>query len=145
MYVAPALFSVASAFLQQYLLVCAAFAVLSHAIMQVLPAVYLFVGRSLNATPVQLGTLTLCRAMVQVRQTSRVNQHIGGMHAHFSHAYHIRYRSICSIYRASEWSWRLTHEAGSSTFCWQTGTFHPDVTAAAAAAAAGHCRRLPLL
>lgn len=33
---------------------------------QVLPAVYLFVGRSLNATPVQLGTLTLCRAMVQV-------------------------------------------------------------------------------
>jgi hypothetical protein len=29
--------------------------------------VYLFVGRSLNATPVQLGTLTLCRAMVQVR------------------------------------------------------------------------------
>ena len=32
---------------------------------QVLPAVYLFVGRSLNATPVQLGTLTLCRAMVQ--------------------------------------------------------------------------------
>lgn len=35
--------------------------------LQVLPAVYLFVGRSLNATPVQLGTLTLCRAMVQVR------------------------------------------------------------------------------
>lgn len=34
--------------------------------LQVLPAVYLFVGRSLNATPVQLGTLTLCRAMVQV-------------------------------------------------------------------------------
>eukprot|EP00878_Enallax_costatus_P019399 GHUV01020468.1.p1 GENE.GHUV01020468.1~~GHUV01020468.1.p1 ORF type:complete len:515 (+),score=144.64 GHUV01020468.1:258-1802(+) len=32
---------------------------------QVLPAVYLFVGKSLNATPVQLGTLTLCRAMVQ--------------------------------------------------------------------------------
>lgn len=36
-------------------------------LLQVLPAVYLFVGRSLNATPVQLGTLTLCRAMVQVR------------------------------------------------------------------------------
>jgi hypothetical protein len=35
-------------------------------VLQVLPAVYLFVGRSLNATPVQLGTLTLCRAMVQV-------------------------------------------------------------------------------
>lgn len=33
-----------------------------------LPAVYLFVGTSLNATPVQLGTLTLCRAMVQVSQ-----------------------------------------------------------------------------
>lgn len=39
--------------------------------LQVLPAVYLFVGRSLNATPVQLGTLTLCRAMVQV-STSRM-------------------------------------------------------------------------
>ena len=34
---------------------------------QVLPAVYYFIGRSLNATPAQLGTLTLCRAMVQVR------------------------------------------------------------------------------
>ena len=32
---------------------------------QVLPAVYLFVGASLNATPSQLGTLTLCRALVQ--------------------------------------------------------------------------------
>lgn len=32
---------------------------------QVLPAVYYFIGRSLNATPAQLGTLTLCRAMVQ--------------------------------------------------------------------------------
>lgn len=29
------------------------------------PAVYLFVGTSLNATPSQLGTLTLCRALVQ--------------------------------------------------------------------------------
>ncbi len=34
---------------------------------QVLPAVFLFVGRSLNASPSQLGTVTLCRAMVQVR------------------------------------------------------------------------------
>lgn len=33
---------------------------------QVLPAVYYFVGRSLSATPAQLGTLTLCRALVQV-------------------------------------------------------------------------------
>ncbi|CAK0783950.1 hypothetical protein CVIRNUC_007153 [Coccomyxa viridis] len=32
---------------------------------QVLPAVYLFIGRSLHATPAQLGTLTLCRALVQ--------------------------------------------------------------------------------
>jgi hypothetical protein len=32
---------------------------------QVLPAVYLFVGTSLSATPSQLGTLTLCRALVQ--------------------------------------------------------------------------------
>ena len=34
--------------------------------MQVLPAVYLFIGKSLHATPAQLGTLTLCRALVQV-------------------------------------------------------------------------------
>ena len=33
---------------------------------QVLPSVYLFIGASLHATPAQLGTLTLCRAMVQV-------------------------------------------------------------------------------
>jgi MFS family permease len=32
---------------------------------QMLPAVYLFVGTSLSATPSQLGTLTLCRALVQ--------------------------------------------------------------------------------
>ncbi|KIZ04451.1 hypothetical protein MNEG_3510 [Monoraphidium neglectum] len=32
---------------------------------QILPAVYLFVGSSLHATPSQLGTLTLCRALVQ--------------------------------------------------------------------------------
>jgi hypothetical protein len=38
---------------------------------QVLPAVYYFIGRSLNATPAQLGTLTLCRAMVQVYPLSR--------------------------------------------------------------------------
>ena len=37
---------------------------------QVLPAVYYFVGRSLNATPAQLGTLTLCRALVQVQPIS---------------------------------------------------------------------------
>ena len=34
---------------------------------QVLPAVYYFVGRSLRATPAQLGTLTFARALVQVR------------------------------------------------------------------------------
>jgi hypothetical protein len=28
--------------------------------------VYYFIGRSLSATPAQLGLLTLCRAMVQV-------------------------------------------------------------------------------
>lgn len=49
---------------------------------QVLPAVYYFVGRSLNATPAQLGTLTLCRALVQVHSTalvhlcSRVTMHL---------------------------------------------------------------------
>ena len=36
-----------------------------HRVAQVLPAVYLFVGRSLNATPSQLGAVTLCRALVQ--------------------------------------------------------------------------------
>ena len=38
----------------------------SVALMQVLPAVYLFIGKALHATPAQLGTLTLCRALVQV-------------------------------------------------------------------------------
>ena len=38
----------------------------SLALMQVLPAVYLFIGKALHATPAQLGTLTLCRALVQV-------------------------------------------------------------------------------
>ncbi len=33
---------------------------------QVLPAVYFFVGKSLRATPAQLGTLTFARALVQV-------------------------------------------------------------------------------
>ena len=32
---------------------------------QLLPAVYLFVAASFNATPEQLGYLTLCRALVQ--------------------------------------------------------------------------------
>ncbi|KAK9838210.1 hypothetical protein WJX84_009326 [Apatococcus fuscideae] len=32
---------------------------------QVLPAVYFFVGKSLRATPAQLGTLTFARALVQ--------------------------------------------------------------------------------
>ena len=38
----------------------------SVAFLQVLPAVYLFIGKALHATPAQLGTLTLCRALVQV-------------------------------------------------------------------------------
>lgn len=33
--------------------------------LQILPAVYNFVGASLNATPTQLGNITLGRAMVQ--------------------------------------------------------------------------------
>ena len=33
-----------------------------------LPQVYYFIGRSLNATLSQLGTLVLCRALVQVRE-----------------------------------------------------------------------------
>ena len=37
---------------------------------QVLPAVYYFVGRSLRATPAQLGTLTFARALVQVHTSS---------------------------------------------------------------------------
>ena len=41
---------------------------------QVLPAVYYFIGRSLNASPAQLGTLTLCRAMVQVGFVAQLRQ-----------------------------------------------------------------------
>ena len=33
---------------------------------QVLPAVYFFIMKSLKCTPSQLGTMTLCRALVQV-------------------------------------------------------------------------------
>jgi hypothetical protein len=33
---------------------------------QILPAVYKYIGSSLHATPTQLGTITLCRALVQV-------------------------------------------------------------------------------
>ena len=40
--------------------------ILEKADEQVLPAVYLFIMRSLKCTPSQLGTLTLCRALVQV-------------------------------------------------------------------------------
>ncbi|KAL3153038.1 hypothetical protein ABBQ38_012062 [Trebouxia sp. C0009 RCD-2024] len=40
---------------------------------QVLPAVYYFIGRSLNATPAQLGTLTLCRALVQAMVSCAFN------------------------------------------------------------------------
>ncbi|CAL8466343.1 g5879 [Coccomyxa elongata] len=40
-------------------------AIVERADEQVLPAVYLFIGHSLRATPAQLGTLTLCRALVQ--------------------------------------------------------------------------------
>lgn len=32
---------------------------------QILPALYNFVGQSFHASPSQLGTLTLCRALVQ--------------------------------------------------------------------------------
>lgn len=42
-------------------------AIVERADEQVLPAVYFFVGRSLGATPTQLGALTFCRAVVQVR------------------------------------------------------------------------------
>eukprot|EP01024_Parvocaulis_polyphysoides_P017133 TRINITY_DN17576_c0_g1_i2.p1 TRINITY_DN17576_c0_g1~~TRINITY_DN17576_c0_g1_i2.p1 ORF type:complete len:135 (+),score=12.02 TRINITY_DN17576_c0_g1_i2:46-405(+) len=32
---------------------------------QMLPAAFIFIGRSLNASPSQLGTITFCRALVQ--------------------------------------------------------------------------------
>lgn len=57
--------AVASARLRTTLLMNLA-SVVEKADEQVLPAVYYFIGRSLNATPAQLGTLTLCRALVQV-------------------------------------------------------------------------------
>ena len=41
---------------------------------QILPALYNFIGRSFNATPSQLGTLTLCRALVQA-----LSSPIGGL------------------------------------------------------------------
>ena len=37
---------------------------------QILPAVYLFIMRSFKATPSQLGTMTLCRAAMQVYAVS---------------------------------------------------------------------------
>lgn len=40
-------------------------AIVERADESILPAVYLFMGRSLNATPSQLGTVTFCRAVVQ--------------------------------------------------------------------------------
>ena len=46
-------------------------AVVERADEGVLPAVYFFIGRSLNASLSQLGTLTLCRAVVQVRRGPR--------------------------------------------------------------------------
>ena len=41
---------------------------------QILPALYNFIGHSFQATPSQLGTLTLCRAMVQA-----LSSPIGGL------------------------------------------------------------------
>ena len=61
--------SAASARLRTTLLMNLA-SVVEKADEQVLPAVYYFIGRSLNATPAQLGTLTLCRALVQVCTTN---------------------------------------------------------------------------
>ena len=46
-------------------------AIIEKADEQVLPAVYLFAGTSWKATPVQLGQITLCRALVQVRCSSQ--------------------------------------------------------------------------
>ena len=51
---------------------------------QILPALYNFIGLSFRATPSQLGTLTLCRALVQA-----LSSPIGGLSGgqpNFSHA-----------------------------------------------------------
>ena len=45
-------------------LVCLA-CIVEGADMAVLPAVYLFIARSLSASPSQLGLMTLCRALMQ--------------------------------------------------------------------------------
>ncbi len=41
---------------------------------QILPALYNYIGQSFHATPSQLGTLTLCRALVQA-----LSSPIGGL------------------------------------------------------------------
>ena len=60
---------------------------------QILPALYNSIGQSFNATPSQLGTLTLCRALVQALssplgglsgepyKSSRVIAYLGGFAA----------------------------------------------------------------
>lgn len=40
-------------------------AIVERADEAILPALYLYIGRSLGASPSQLGSLTLCRALVQ--------------------------------------------------------------------------------
>ncbi|KAL0030933.1 hypothetical protein WJX79_002316 [Trebouxia sp. C0005] len=51
---------------------------------QILPALYSFIGHSFQATPSQLGTLTLCRAMVQA-----LSSPIGGLSGHYYNRVHV--------------------------------------------------------
>jgi len=45
-------------------------AIIEKADEQVLPSVYYFAGKAWGATPSQLGSITLCRALVQVFKDS---------------------------------------------------------------------------
>ena len=66
---------------------------------QILPALYNFIGLSFHATPSQLGTLTLCRALVQA-----LSSPIGGLSGaqpNFLHAcLHIAWWLLFSIMHA---------------------------------------------
>ncbi|DBB03312.1 TPA: hypothetical protein ACH3X3_010695 [Trebouxia sp. C0006] len=69
---------------------------------QILPALYNFIGHSFQATPSQLGTLTLCRAMVQA-----LSSPIGGLSGNVPVEI-----SECTCGSSSVWSDHFTCFAG---------------------------------
>ena len=69
---------------------------------QILPALYNFIGHSFQATPSQLGTLTLCRAMVQA-----LSSPVGGLSGNVPVEI-----SECTCGSSSVWSDHFTCFAG---------------------------------